>query len=355
MTDVFFATNREGDGTGKGYFGREIRKPEGAFRVGTARVERDGAEWKVTSVSVEPEKMPTVEEIAAGTATADPKQQVWGSASLFGKMVAALRPEGAGGGTVEKAALVFVHGAAYDFADAMEDAAELAALYSTERLRLVPFAFSYPTNGEYTPLGYVSDKHDARRSGLAMARAFQRFSEYMAAAGRAARCGARIFLVAHSMGNFALRNAVQELITNPRMRTVRLFDKVFLMAPDEDVDAFHRDHKLVPITRLTTEVNIYIRTDDKLLALSDVLDEDRLGHVGPLPPIRETIAGCSIAVVDCTPVIAVADADTRHRYYRRAPEVVADVRAVLSGMTPGTIAERHYDELRICWVLRDQP
>ena len=54
------------------------------------------------------------------------------------------------------------------------------------------------------------DRDDAAASGIAMARFMMRLLDFLTDKGQ---CEQRIHLVAHSMGNWALRHAVQGLIS----------------------------------------------------------------------------------------------------------------------------------------------
>ena len=136
--------------------------------------------------------------------------------------------------------------------------------------------------GSLSTLGILSDRSDAREAGPAMARALLRFSDYVRRNGNP--CEQRIHLVAHSMGNWALRHAVQALATmNLGNRIEPIFDNALLMAADEDDDAFEKDHKLKPLLRLARRIHVYHSADDLSLVISNTtkFNPDRLGYDGP--------------------------------------------------------------------------
>jgi esterase/lipase superfamily enzyme len=102
-------------------------------------------------------------------------------------------------------------------------------MYSSAANPLLIVMFSWPSNGEvFLSYNYFSDREDAEVSGIAMARALQRFAEFLvdlrasdfktltaarrrgevATAEDLRQCERKIHLVAHSMGNWALRHAL---------------------------------------------------------------------------------------------------------------------------------------------------
>jgi esterase/lipase superfamily enzyme len=124
----------------------------------------------------------------------------------------------------------------------------------------------------------------------------------------------------------------------------RLFDHIFLMAADEDDDAFELPHKFARLPELASAVHVYFASNDMALHISDGTkgNPDRLGSTGPRTltdlPRKVTLVDCA-SVSDTRPA-----SEARHQYYRKRPEVVADVQAVLAGQPPGIIAGRVYSE-----------
>jgi esterase/lipase superfamily enzyme len=253
-------------------------------------------------------------------------------------------------------AIVFIHGFASTFKTALQRAAQLRDVYTfttgpargARQITPQVFVFSWPSDGAMIPFrSYASDRQDAGHSGTAMARALARLLEFLREqaprdeATGVIHCNQRIHLVAHSMGNWALRRAVlglAELMGAERLP--RLFDNVFLMAADEDSDALGDMHKLGYLPQLGRNVHVYHSQDDKALRLSRDLkmNGDRLGSTGP-----KTFDGLPLNVhaIDCVSVDYTDDLDpgllpehVRHQYYRLRAEVIKDVRAVLGGLRP---------------------
>ncbi len=312
------------------------------FRVGIAEVEQVKADpthdqaWKVKASCLYSEK-------------GRKGQVVRASQGLFDDLRERLKRE-------DQDILVFLHGYASDFEDSVVRAAALQHLYShgasPEEPDPLVFVFSWPSNGKvFSAVEYFSDRDDAQASGLAMARALVALIDFMTGLaeqdrakivaarleGRVptpdelARCGQQLHLLAHSMGNWALRHAVLSLERLVGQRPLpRLFKNAFLMAADEDADALETEAKLGLLPELAQAVHIYHSADDKALQISDTtkFNPDRLGADGPADidslPAR-------VFTVDCSRVDSTLPEHGSHQYYRIRREVIDDVKAVIAG------------------------
>ncbi|MBB4284675.1 alpha/beta hydrolase [Roseospira goensis] len=346
-TPIWFATNRTEPRGGRKSFGTRFHAdgPQ-YFRVGRGVVTwLDRWDDFTVDWEVELEKRPPVEAPAAvpEMTRRRARNERPGSLRLFESLRATLdaeRTAGPGPG-VAGDALIFIHGFANTFDSALGRAAQLRETYTVDRpdpasgeIRATEphtLVFSWPSDGQVQPpWKYSGDREDAAMSGLAMARALRRFLDFMEAGER---CPHRIHLVAHSMGNWALRHAVQclkGLMEGGRL--TKVFDHVFLMAADEDDDCFEHADKLKPLTELARRIHVYHAETDLALEVSDKtkFNRDRLGTAGP-----RTFSGLDtrITAVDCTDVAATEIEHGCHQYYRLRPEVIRDVRAVLAGGT----------------------
>jgi esterase/lipase superfamily enzyme len=198
------------------------------------------------------------------------------------------------------------------------------------------FAFSWPSNGKVVPpWQYFSDRDDAEASGKAMARSLLRLVEFLDETNSGGeQCAQRLHLVAHSMGNWALRHALQGLRSLAGPEAMRpIFENVFLMAADEDDNALEvgQEAKLALLPRLARRIHVYHSADDRALVVSDKtkFNPDRLGFNGP-----RTFSDLStrITAVDCELVDKTELPHVNHQYYRLRKEVIQDVRAILSGL-----------------------
>lgn len=322
---IYFATNRGMSGRRKKpSFGERFHQ-DGAnfYRVGTATVSKVSDDldegFEVKKIQVEGE--------------GNPHEQDRGSDRLFGKIKKEMNAQGCD-------ALVYIHGFANTFEESIARAAQLHEVYqvgpSKNPQHPVVFVFCWPSNGRVTPpWEYFSDRQDAQATGVAMARTMCRLYDFIRRDGTP--CKQRIHVVAHSMGNWALRHALQALKGERSLEPI--FDHVFLMAADEDDDALEKDEKLKPLLDLARRIHVYHSEDDKALIMSNTTKfrGTRLGNNG----LRSFSGICDqVIAVDCQAVDDTEVLHVDHQYYRRRDEVIKDVRAVLSGKRPDDIPGR---------------
>ena len=239
-----------------------------------------------------------------------------------------------------KDCIISIHGFNYTFAEAIQRTAQLADFY--KKTNAVFFLFTWPSDGSMLPFkAYMSDRDDARASGAALGRGLQKLASFLHAMGTDAYCNQKVHLFAHSMGNYALRWAVQGIRKSAGSSLRRLFDQVVLFAADEDDDAFEHDHKLAALPAMCRHVTVYHNAGDAALVISDATkgNPDRLGASGPR---NSRLLPNKVSVVDCEPVIAFDDDPTGHQYYRLNTTVRKDVLSVLRGTGPSDIPSRRY-------------
>ena len=340
MADVFFATNRNLTGTeAKPVFGSRFHA-EGPFylRYGKAVVDAPKSaedDYSIRSVKLAAESMSTFKT-----------KRKLGSEQVFDD----LRRRMAGKDTDT---VILIHGYAATFEDVVQRGAKLKEHYQFSDKELNVFVFSWPANGEMIPmLSYYDDRKDAAASGVAVARAILRLGDFLANLKRREYCNHSLHLVAHSMGNYALRNAIQglrgELGNGPMPR---MFENVFLMAADEDNDTFEHDHKLRLLPDLARAVHIYFSAGDQALTISDTTKTmpDRLGSEGPR--LKDNLPR-KVSLVDCEDVDYTAAMDAKHQYYHAREEVRADVRQVLAGKRPEQVDGRAYEHDKRAYRIR---
>lgn len=340
MIDVYFATNRKQTRKKPPVrFGDRFNHDGPQFyRVGLARVEKK---------SDDPDKGYKLVDVLLAEESETGPPVTLGSKEIFKKLREQMRKD-------HRDILVYIHGFANSFKSSIARAAQVADQYritppDDKEYRPHVFAFSWPSNGQVVPpWQYFSDRDDAEASGKAMARSLLRLVEFLDETNASgAQCAQRLHLVAHSMGNWALRHTLQGLRNLAGPSVMRpIFENVFLMAADEDDDALEagQEAKLALLTRLARRIHVYHSADDRALVISDKtkFNPDRLGFNGP-----RTFSGLStrITSIDCELVDKTELAHVNHQYYRLRKEVIQDVRAIMSGIErPDTFAWREIIE-----------
>lgn len=315
MTTIYFATNRNPNRkTNPSSFNGEFSKTSlSDLRFGKADVLQ--GKFQPGSIAVLPD---------------DEKK---GSQALMGQLRETMK-------VGKTDSLIFIHGFNTTFVEALEAAGQLADAYSDASAgKYSPniFVFSWPSDGKVvsasvsSPIGYRNDRHDAEASGLAFARGLMKLSAFLRNTSAGEACEQRVNLLAHSMGNYVLRHALQQAnkIVDGNSLS-RLFDNIILTAADEDSDAFQHDHKLARLPDLAQRISVYFNNGDLALKVSDYAkgNPDRLGHDGPNKP-HELPA--KVVLIDVSGVEFGVLPENFHSYHITNPKVVNDMLAILRG------------------------
>jgi esterase/lipase superfamily enzyme len=293
----------------------------------------------------------------------DPDRQVLGSAEIFDRLRQDMCDDPAD-------CLFFIHGFANTFELALLRAAEIREFYArgaaplSKKLHL--FAFCWPSDGVLLslPNAYRSDRIDAALSGVAIGRTILKALDFIGRLPPDDRCSRRIHLLAHSMGNWALRHALQHIQEQGGRGSAVVFDQALLAAADEDADAFDSDMKLRFLAQLARRITVYINFQDVVLHVSEWTkgNPDRLGKSGPRNPER---APNNVTVINCSKVITpkeVTDAEdvelgdaneTTHQYYRNDETVRRDIVQVLKGLSDDLIGNRRWVPEKRYYTLQD--
>src|SRR6185295_18906241 len=137
--------------------------------------------------------------------------------------------------------LVLLPGFASTFSTAMSRAAQIADAYRAADV----FCFSWPSLGKVDSSSYKADQKVARESANAIADSLRKLFIVLATL-KAAR--PVLHIVAHSMGNYALRYAIQ--LIPAKERSSVLFESAFLMAADDNDDGLSKAKELRPLITL---------------------------------------------------------------------------------------------------------
>ena len=339
MERIYFATNRRPNRkVNPTDFGKKFSDDGLAnLRFGVAEVDGAGITIKLALERL------TADASGFGT---DSHRSTFGSLRVFGELREEMRRK-------TRDTVIFIHGYNVNFAQGVRHAAELSrSLAAVNDGRGVNMAlFSWPSDGSMAPwIAYTNDRSDAAASGTAFARGILKLAEFLRSASRQEACRQRLHLVAHSMGNFVLRHALQAIIRCTSSRVPRVFDQILLVAADEDDDAFEHDYKLKVLPRLGKRVHVYFNREDLAMAVSDVTkgNPDRLGDDGARAP---SLLPGKVTQIDCTRVV---DGFAEHSYHVGSQTVVTDIVAVLSGVEPEDVPGRTFRSDRNCYVILDR-
>jgi esterase/lipase superfamily enzyme len=309
---VYFATNRKKDGTGQfGYGANSVPNDPTAATYAVADVKG------VTLSDADAGTIASIHDLSAGDFSDVIKNKIVGSGRNL---------------------LVFIHGADNSFEDAIKRAAfnrEWFAVSKASAANTTVIAFTWPSSDQFfsasktTEEAYRADQTQAGKSGFHVANFLKNISALRAPFQKAQKNG-RIFLLAHSMGNYALQGGVQGWF-DEHGPADRIFDQIFLAAPDEVPDTFLRPNggRLSNLPKLTDRISVYFSRRDFLMLLSHAVNGNvRLGYNGPTDKMdTKKYPKAKFRLVDCTNALDYFPVflEPSHQYYRKSRTVRADI------------------------------
>jgi esterase/lipase superfamily enzyme len=209
-------------------------------------------------------------------------------------------------------AILFIHGYNNSFAESLRRAAQIGYDLSFDGPVL---AFTWPSKG--TVQGYLSDVDSATLSGKYL-------KEFLETSLLNTKIN-RLHIIAHSMGNVVLTEALLQLQNYPLPE----LHQIILAAPDIDQAIFIQ--KIMPtMCRTTTppRITLYASSNDKALAVSS--------KIRSLQP-RLGMAGDHLFITDGIETIDASEVDTNwlgHGYFAETKTLINDIFLVLKGMPP---------------------
>ena len=233
--------------------------------------------------------------------------------------------------------VVYIHGFNVNWFDAVGSALSLQSMLRSKgdkNQNVVVILFTWPSDGLALPwVSYKSDRSEERGSGAAVGRALLKTRDFLvglrdrAKKGGSKLCGQDIHLLCHSMGNFLLQEALSRVSDfTPGNALPRIFEHIFLCAPDVDDTALESGQSLEKIDQITRNVTIYHNREDAAMVVSDYTkgQPERLGGAGAAHP---GLLHNKIHQVDCTPVV---HGPVGHSYYLLG-NVLSDIRSSVDG------------------------
>ncbi|MGE4180283.1 MAG: alpha/beta hydrolase [Limisphaerales bacterium] len=330
--------------------GEESARP--VFRIAT--VDLDPKDSRKDVVSLVPDEFVESYEMADPDV---PLDRVFGSRRMFLDLYRRMKEAPKG----KADTLIFLHGFQYTFEASLDHMRKLKQVYLDAKDCSVAnlVYFSWPSAGSLTD--YKDDQVDAIESGKLLGRLFRKarqfFLEFFGTkeSPKNEFCGQRLHLAAHSMGNQVLTQMIHEMNHYPQV-PFSMFGEVVLLNADEDWNIFEPGRPLHRLPEYCERTHIYNHYGDDALWISQHTKNfmKRLGRHGPssldtLPPRTKVVDASGLKAKRGKKTSASTDpfaaraaeitgqkVPTRERLmdhwgYLYRPEVIADVKAVLSG------------------------
>lgn len=233
--------------------------------------------------------------------------------------------------------LLYIHGFNVSWEEAVCSALAQQEMLNACRLKdakqeVMLVLFTWPSNGQALPfVSYKSDRSEAKGSSGAFGRGLLKLRDFLFEICKITGnpCGQNIHLLCHSMGNYLLQEAIQRVDDNtPGNSLPRIFEHVFMCAPDVDDTVFEPGKPMTRLPELSRCVTIYHNRQDKAMYISDYTkgNPERLGCSGAARPGQ---LHNKVNQVDCTPVVK-GEGLVEHSYYQ-VGYVNADIRLSMDG------------------------
>ena len=217
-----------------------------------------------------------------------------------------------------KEAFIYVHGYSVPFADAARRAAQVAFDLDLDvELGGIPLMYSWPSKG--TKEGYVADLD----ASIDATESFNFFLDLVSERSDVAK----VHIIAHSMGNRLVANALRE--RQLAGRQVRGLEQLVLAAPDIPAKRF-REKFLQVLPSLAQRVTLYVSDHDVALWVSQELrvEEPRAGQV----------AGGLLSIAadrfDAINASSLPSDFLSHSYYANNDSMLSDIYCLLQGFPP---------------------
>jgi len=246
---------------------------------------------------------------------------------------------------------LFVHGYNNDWSEAAKRYDQIRRELFEKNDLGICVLFSWPSDG--TPLGYLADRADARACAPDLAAVLSNLYDWLVAkqavaADPATACRAKTSIIAHSMGNYLLQNAMQQVwLRKNSPLLVSLVNQLLMVAADVDWDLFKSGETVDgsdgdAIANLTYRVTALYSGRDAVLGASAGLKhfgERRLGRSGLL---KDPAPSSNVWDADCSSLIAksVGSGDV-HSAYFDGSKTLSLMKDVLTGVDRDILRPRY--------------
>lgn len=206
--------------------------------------------------------------------------------------------------TAKKRTFLFVHGYNVSFAEAAKRTAQIK--YD---LNFTGAAVFYSWPSQASTAAYTIDENNIEWAETNMKHFL---ADYLSRSG-----AEEIYLIAHSMGNRGLTNALIALVSEqPELR--QKIKEIILAAPDIDVGIFKRDIAPQMVSKIKKPITLYVSSDDVALKAS------REVHGRP----RAGDSAKGITLVQGIETIDASNIDTSflgHSYFAETKTILSDI------------------------------
>lgn len=249
----------------------------------------------------------------------------------------------------QKHVTLFVHGYNNDWKDAAIRYKQITDDIHTKNDLGICILFTWPSNGQTAH--YLADRDDARASGPALSQVFnllydQAMKMQLLASRSNVTCNAKVSVIAHSMGNWVLQNALKytwERYNKPLL--VSLINQCVMVAADVDNDLFAGGDAVgggasEGMANLCYRITALYTRKDSVLGMSAGLKHFGKRRLGRSGLDREVAQPDNVWDCDCSTLFKPGEKNF-HSAYFWSPKIQNVLQAVLKGQDRGIINAKH--------------
>lgn len=199
-------------------------------------------------------------------------------------------------------------------------------------------------------LGYLKDRQFAKISGVVLARVIEKYIKFITSQVPVVNCNQKIHIVAHSMGNYVLCNAMKNLKEIFGVKLFEFIGNAFLMAADVDWSAFEENavDNLSLLSRVSNKTIVYYNENDLALAASEKMKHSMIKRLGRDGVKNITTVADDIVQVQFNTYDREIAGDSLHGYLTLSKVVIDDIN---SWITKKISKRRQPDCKMNSWIL----
>lgn len=241
----------------------------------------------------------------------------------------------------QKHVTVFIHGYNNSWDDAARRYKQIVdTLYTGKNGLGICILFNWPSNG--SKFGYLPDREDARATGPSLAKVFNTIYEHALlmqhkAADGTAVCKAKVSVIAHSMGNWVLSNALRYAWErNNKPLTVSLINQCLMVAADVDNDIFSGGEAIgngegEGMANLCYRITALYSGRDSVLGASAGLKHFGKRRLGRSGLAKDGLPPDNVWDYDCSDLFAPKESNI-HSAYFFTPKIMSVMKDILRGI-----------------------
>lgn len=217
--------------------------------------------------------------------------------------------------------LFFIHGYHNGVEDALKTGLEIFNKYGDYNVVI------YDWLSADKLLGYLQDRQFAKISGIVLARVIEQYVKFITSQVPVINCNQKIHIVAHSMGNYVLCNAMKNLKETFGIKLFEFIGNAFLMAADVDWLAFEENavDNLALLSRISNKTLVYYNENDLALAASEKMKHAMIKRLGRDGIKNITSVSDDIAQVQFNTTDTKIAGDSLHSYLTLSNVVIEDI------------------------------